>query len=87
MNEQKNLLIVLGEWWQQSRANRREHRRSQWQRWLPSRGNVLFTLLVVAALLWAGSADALPLPAPAAAAPPPAPSPPRAVSPTRAAPH
>jgi hypothetical protein len=35
--------------------------------WLPSRGNVLFTLLVVGALLWAASAGALPLRAPAAA--------------------
>ena len=31
------------------------------QSWLPSRGNVLFTLLVVAGLLWASNAGALPL--------------------------
>ena len=31
-----------------------------WRAWLPSRGNVLFTLLVVAGLLWAQSAGALP---------------------------
>ena len=35
--------------------------------WLPSRGNVLFTLLVVAGLLWANSVGALPLRAPTAA--------------------
>jgi len=32
-----------------------------WRAWLPSRGNVLFTLLVVAGLLWATNAGALPL--------------------------
>ena len=35
-----------------------------WRAWLPSRGNVLFTLLVVAGLLWATTAGALPLRAP-----------------------
>jgi hypothetical protein len=40
---------------------------ADWRAWLPSRGNVLFTLLVVGALLWAASAGALPLRAPAAA--------------------
>ena len=34
-------------------------------RWLPTPGNVLFTLLVVAGLLWATNAGALPLRAPA----------------------
>jgi hypothetical protein len=38
-----------------------------WRVWLPSRGNVLFTLLVVAGLLWASSVGALSLRAPAAA--------------------
>jgi hypothetical protein len=38
-----------------------------WRAWLPSRGNVLFTLLVVVGLLWASSVGALPLHAPAAA--------------------
>ncbi len=37
-----------------------------WRAWLPSRGNVLFTLLVISALFWAQSAGALPLPAPTA---------------------
>jgi hypothetical protein len=40
---------------------------ADWRTWLPSRGSVLFTLLVVGALLWAASAGALPLRAPAAA--------------------
>jgi hypothetical protein len=38
-----------------------------WRAWLPSRGNVFFTLLVVVGLLWASSVGALPLRAPAAA--------------------
>jgi hypothetical protein len=38
-----------------------------WRIWLPSRGNVLFTVLVLSGLLWAGSAGAFPLGAPAAA--------------------
>ncbi|MCZ7572722.1 MAG: hypothetical protein M5U01_29550 [Ardenticatenaceae bacterium] len=42
--------------------------RVNWCAWLPSRGTVLFTLLVVAGLLWAGSAGALPLAVPAGAA-------------------
>jgi len=52
-----NLRIPL--WWPNLPGN--------WRAWLPSRGNVLFTLLVVGALLWAASAGALPLRAPAAA--------------------
>jgi hypothetical protein len=38
-----------------------------WRHLLPTPGNILFTLLVVAGLLWASSAGALPLRAPAAA--------------------
>ena len=34
------------------------------RKWLPSRGNVIFTLLVVASLVWAARAGALPLAAP-----------------------
>ena len=37
-----------------------------WRTWLPSRGNVLFTLLVVVGLLWVSNAGALPLRTPAA---------------------
>lgn len=35
--------------------------RRRWRRFLPTPGNVLFTLLVVAALLWAQTAGAIPL--------------------------
>ena len=51
--------IRLPLWWPSLPAN--------WRAWLPSRGNVLFTLLVVAGLLWANSVGALPLRAPLAA--------------------
>jgi hypothetical protein len=40
--------------------------RGNWRAWLPSRGNVLFTSLVIGALFWAQSVGAFPLPAPAA---------------------
>lgn len=39
-----------------------------WRAWLPSRGNVLFTLVIVFALFWAQSANALPWQAPSLAA-------------------
>ena len=67
MNEQKNLLIVVGEWWQQRQANRKEYRRDNWNGWLPSRGNVLFTLVMIGVLLWAQSAGAVPFQAESAA--------------------
>jgi hypothetical protein len=75
MNEQKGLITRFGEMIDQYRADRSgaaqeqmPSRRSGWLRWLlPTPGNVLFTLLVVGALLWAASAGALPLRAPAAA--------------------
>lgn len=34
--------------------------RANWRNWLPSRGNVIFTLVVIVALFWAQSAHALP---------------------------
>jgi hypothetical protein len=42
--------------------------RINWSSWLPSRGNAIFTLVVVFALFWAQSANALPWRAPASAA-------------------
>ena len=75
MNEQKSLLTYLVEALDQYRAARRRPAQEQappkrpgrLRAWLPSRGNGLFTLLVVAGLLWANSVGALPLRAPAAA--------------------
>lgn len=37
------------------------------ERWLPSRGNVLFTLVMIAVLLWTQSAGSLPFGAESAA--------------------
>jgi hypothetical protein len=74
MNEQKGLLTRLGETLDQYRAEQRgvvqeqmPSRHPGWLRtFLPTPGNVLFTLLVVAGLLWANSVGALPLRAPTA---------------------
>lgn len=72
MNDDKNLLLILGEWWQQ-----RQHRKSQatfpspsvtgWRWLLPTSGNVIFTLLVIGSLLWAQRVGAISLGAPLAA--------------------
>ena len=69
MNEQKSLLTYLGEALDRYRAARHRPaqeqaspKRSGWLRaLLPTPGNVLFTLLVVAGLIWANSVGALPL--------------------------
>jgi len=61
MNEQKSLLTHLGEALDQHRARRRAAApeqpplgRTRRLRWLlPTSGNVVFTLLVVAGLFWA----------------------------------
>lgn len=45
----------------------RSNRLHGWKAWLPSRGNVLFTLLVAASLLWVTNVGALPSQAPLAA--------------------
>ena len=72
MNDDKNLLLILGEWWQQ-----RQHRKGQatfhspsvtgWRWLLPTFGNVIFTLLVIGSLLWAQRIGAISLGAPLAA--------------------
>lgn len=72
MNDDKNLLLIIGEWWQQ-----RQHRKSQatfhspsvtgWRWLLPTSGNVIFTLLVIGSLLWAQRVGAISLGAPLAA--------------------
>ncbi len=48
-----NVHFSIPLWWPSLPVN--------WHAWLPTPGNVLFTLLVVGALLWAASAGALPL--------------------------
>ena len=61
--------------------------RSPLSTWLPSRGNVLFTLVMIAVLLWAQAAGAVSFLAPATRNSPPARArlPTRAVWPTAAA--
>ncbi|MEZ4867549.1 MAG: hypothetical protein R3C14_39850 [Caldilineaceae bacterium] len=51
--------ITLKFWWPEGTI--------VWQKWLPSRGNVLFTLLVISILFWAQNVGAISLGAPLAA--------------------
>lgn len=51
--------ITLKFWWPDLR--------STWHKWLPSRGNVIFTLLMIGILLWAQKVGAISLGAPLAA--------------------
>jgi len=75
MNQQQNLFFVLGnalgEWWEARRSHqhgaRSEPLPNDRSRWLPSRGNVIFTLAMIALLIIAQSAGALPLGRPLAA--------------------
>jgi hypothetical protein len=83
MNARRNLFLVLGEtfgklgaWWDQRQARRaaaRDNPTVHPVRWLrallPTPGNVLFTLLVIALLFWAQSVGALPLGRPQGFAP------------------
>lgn len=57
MKPKRHIRIPL--WWPDMPGN--------WRTWLPSRGNVVFTLLIIIGLLWAQSAGALPLGTPTAA--------------------
>jgi hypothetical protein len=66
MDTQKNLFYLLGEWWDTQQARRREnvtrsHPPRRLTSWLPTRGNVLFTLVMIALLVAAQTAGALPL--------------------------
>ena len=59
MDKQKNLLIIVGEWWQQRQLQQDSTAQNSWRSWLPGRGNVLFTLLMIGLLLWVQSAGAV----------------------------
>jgi len=52
MNTQKGLITRFGEWWDEQRARRPQvtptHPSPRLAGWLPSRGNVLFTLVMIA---------------------------------------
>jgi len=66
MDTQKNLFILFGEWLQARQARRCEsasqsHVSRPLTAWLPTRGNVMFTLAMIALLIAAQSVGALPL--------------------------
>jgi len=64
MDTKKGLITRFGEWLDARQARRRETA-AQPRRlttWLPSRGNMIFTLVMIALLVLAQSAGALPLP-------------------------
>lgn len=51
MNESKNLFQLIGDWWQ-VRSSARPHNSQRYRQWLPSPGNVLFTLLSAGLLIF-----------------------------------
>ena len=68
MDTSKNFFQLLGDWLAARQARRRETAvQSRPPRrlttWLPTRGNVIFTLLMIVLLVLAQSVGALPLPA------------------------
>lgn len=48
MRDSENLFLVIGRWWQNRQQSRGDHPRSAW---LPTPGNVIFTLLVAGAII------------------------------------
>jgi hypothetical protein len=72
MDTQKGFISRFGEWWDDRQAHHRriatpERPSRRLTGWLPTRGNVIFTLAIVALLVVAQSAGALPLGRPRAA--------------------
>ena len=65
MDAQKGFITRFGEWWDGQRVYRNQVRTTRvsscYASWLPSRGNVIFTLLMIALLVAAQTAGALPL--------------------------
>ncbi len=66
MDTQKGFITRFGEWWDEQQARRhqtapRERPSARHAGWLPSRGNVIFTLAMIALLIAAQSVGALPL--------------------------
>lgn len=58
MNEESpNIFDLLSNWWRKRKASETS---SPWEKWLPSRGNVVFTLLVIGLFFWAQQTGALP---------------------------
>ena len=71
MDTQKGIITRFGEWWDEQRIHRHQvataRSSSRFAAWLPSRGNVVFTLAVAGLLILAQSVGALPLGRPVAA--------------------
>ncbi|MCB9434943.1 MAG: hypothetical protein H6668_23525 [Ardenticatenaceae bacterium] len=63
MDTHKNFLIRLGEWWEKRKKNvATQNRAMKWTKWLPTPGNVVFTLvalgfLIMSQSVWARSAQ------------------------------
>jgi hypothetical protein len=53
MNEHKNLFIHIGEWWETHK--RTSHITNKWAKWLPTPGNIIFSLLMVTLLIFTQS--------------------------------
>lgn len=62
MKNRRNILIILGEWWEEkaTRENVRPVGRTE-SRWLPTPGTIIFVVLALAALLWGQSVGAFSL--------------------------
>jgi hypothetical protein len=74
MDTQKGFITRFGEWWDEQQTHRRQaatHDRlsNRLAGWLPSRGNVIFTLVMIGLLIAAQSVGALPLGRPQGIAP------------------
>ena len=53
--EHRNFLITIGEWWEQKTLQKRSDpplAHSRIATWLPTPGNMLFTVLIIGTLLW-----------------------------------
>lgn len=65
MDTQKGLITRFGEWWDEQQAHRHQasttRPSSRLTTWLPSRGNVIFTLVMIGLLVLGQSVGALPL--------------------------
>ncbi len=67
MDTKQNLFYFLGEWWERRQNRQRSNARPTLSmRWLPTPGNVAFTVVLVVGLFWAQNVGALNLGAAAA---------------------
>jgi len=65
MNEQNNIFIVIGQWLQKRQNDKNPPKTIDvWQKWLPTPGNILFTLVGIAILIGTQSVWARPTQSP-----------------------